>query len=95
MRMEFSGSEMLGVRNANCLIHQDGMHLKVCGASSDDVIPVWAKTVVDASWTSTGIDMLLAGILGQSAIFTPQAILYSVNQARIWASSRLRHLTKD
>jgi len=38
------------------------MHLKVCGASSDDVIPVGAKKVVDAS---TGVDMLLAGILGK------------------------------
>lgn len=50
---------------ANCLIHQDGVHLRVCGASFDDVIPVEANTVVHASWTSTGVDMLLAGILGQ------------------------------
>jgi len=48
------------------LIHQDGVHLKVCGASSDDVNPVGAKKVVDASWTSTGVDMLLAGIPGKA-----------------------------
>jgi len=57
---------IVAIRKADCLIHQDGAHLKVCCASCDYVIPVGEKTVVDASWASTGVDMELAGILGQA-----------------------------